>query len=121
MPSCCTFAALHGCGEGFGLFHLQTRGSLHSSNKNANSISKLNPASFPFYLGQLFLWPTTCPSTMPVLSYHLCKLPPTASKSAFFFPLLESSTQGENVQEDEFSEQFFKNFFLFFFLLAKLN
>lgn len=102
MKTHCTFATLHDSGEGFGLFHLQTRGSLHSSDKNANSISKLNPASCPFYLGQLFLCPTTSPSTMPVVSYHLCKLPSTVSKSAFF-PLLGSSTQGENFQ-DVFSE-----------------
>lgn len=98
MPTHHTFFTPHDCGEGFGLFHLQTRGSLHSSDKNANSISKLNPASCPFYLGQRFLCPTTSPSTMPVLSYHLCKLPPAASKSAFC-PLLGSSTQGENFQD----------------------
>lgn len=114
MPSCCTFAILHGCGEGFGLFHLQTRGSLHSSNKNANSISKLNPASCAFYLGHLFLWPTTFPSTMPLLSYHLCKLPSTASKSAFF------PTAGILHSRRKCS-RWVQWVIFFFFLLADLN
>lgn len=106
MPSCCTLLHSMVVVKGLGCFICRLPcGSLHSSNKNANSISKLNPASFAFYLGQLFLWPTASPSTMPVLSHHLCKLPSTASRSAFF-PLLGSSTQGENVQ-DEFSDFFF--------------
>lgn len=111
MKTHCTFATLHDSGEGFGLFHLQTRGSLHSSDKNANSISKLNPASCPFYLGQLFLCPTTSPSTMPVVSYHLCKLPSTVSKSAFF------STAGIFHSKRKFS----RCVQWVIFLLAKLN
>lgn len=98
----CSFTTAHDWGEGFGLFGLQTHGSLHSSKKNTNSISKLNPASCPFYLGQLFLCPTTSPSTMPVPSHHLCKLPSTVSRSAFL-SLLGFSTQGEHLQ-DVFSE-----------------
>lgn len=123
MPSCCTLLHSMVVVKGLGCFICRLPcGSLHSSNKNANSISKLNPASFAFYLGQLFLWPTASPSTMPVLSHHLCKLPSTASRSAFF-PLLGSSTQGENVQ-DEFSDFFFfltdhKKFLFLFFEMKK--
>lgn len=37
MQTHCTYATLYACGGWFGLFHLQTSASIHSSNKSADS------------------------------------------------------------------------------------